>query len=534
MTDDPQRWARRAARIVTYADSEERLRTDLGNRPPSQIPSVEEILVGYPWVHGNLDRDIEAWSTAVGERLAPALPEDLMQALAAFRTDAEISTGLVLESLALRHADAGCRPPHSSFDTLDALREIADRMTLYLAEMGDPGAVARAVALCIETLHAYATVAGSDPCPVREIGVTLTAYASRIPREPGAIADTENDVDPSWVSERRVQRVSARTLLETLASTVAAPELMTPVRPAPAKAAGLDMSWLADVEQAAAAPSILVLPAAADGKKPKGQAGTIAGRRLPCAPMPDLQDLGQRLVERTPWAEAAVSRIVGLMMGRPYAAVPNILLVGPPGGGKTSLARDLVAAMGVPSIVYACASASDSSFGGTAAQWSTARPSVMAQLPITSGSATGVVILDELEKSPAAGGHNGSLREVLLGLAEPSTRRAYWDIGLETAVDLSGISLVATANDVLSLRGPLLDRFVTIDVGTPRRRDLPVLVRGILDDLRADVADARWIPDLDGTEIDALAGAWRGGSIRPLRRAVERIVALRSSPRLAH
>ena len=282
------------------------------------------------------------------------------------------------------------------------------------------------------------------------------------------------------------------------------------------------------------APSILVLPAAADGKKPKGQAGTIAGRRLPCVPMPDLQDLGRRLVERTPWAEAAIARIVGMMLGRPYAAAPNILLVGPPGGGKTSLARDLVAAMGVPSIVYACASASDSSFGGTAAQWSTSRPSVMAQLPITSGSGNGVVILDEIEKSPATGGHNGSLREVLLGLAEPSTRRQYWDIGLETTVDLSGISLVATANDTLSLRGPLLDRFVVVEVGTPRRRDLPVLVRGILDDLRADVADARWIPDLDGVEIDALAGAWRGGSIRPLRRAVERIVALRSSPRLAH
>ncbi|NEU13931.1 AAA family ATPase [Methylobacterium sp. BTF04] len=536
MSDNPTRWARRAARIVTYSDSLERHETALRGRDRAVVPSIEDILVGYPWAHGDAFQDARAWAEAIEGRLAQGFPDDVLKALRSFQYDPRIDTALDLESVALERATEGYRPPFRSFEILDELRDVADRACLYGAEFGDPSATARAVALCVETLHEYGSTVLSDPIPFREIGVTMMDLASRICREPDAVAYSETDVDRGFVAERHAQKLAARTLLERIASTVTPPEpLERPTAVVPA-APGLDMSWLADLPlgQAAEAPSILVLPAAADGKKPKGQAGTIAGRRLPCVPMPDLEDLGRRLVERSPWAEAAIARIVGMMLGRPYAAVPNLLLVGPPGGGKTTLARDLATALGVPSLVYACSSASDSSFGGTAAQWSTARPSVMAQLAITSGSGNGIVVLDEVDKAPAAGGHNGSLREVLLGLAEPSTRRSYWDIGLECAVDLSGISLVATANGTESLRGPLLDRFVAVEVGTPRRRDLPIVVRGILDDLRADISDPRWIPDLDGSEIDALAGAWRGGSIRPLRRAVERIVALRSSPRLAH
>ena len=41
---------------------------------------------------------------------------------------------------------------------------------------------------------------------------------------------------------------------------------------------------------------------------------------------------------------------------------------------------------------------------------------------------------------------------------------------------------------------------------------------------RAQVADPRWIQDLDATEFDAIRRAWRGGSLRPVKRAVERVI----------
>jgi ATP-dependent Lon protease len=143
----------------------------------------------------------------------------------------------------------------------------------------------------------------------------------------------------------------------------------------------------------------------------------------------------------------------------------------------------LATALDLPSLVYACAGAHDGSIGGTSKQWSSARPAVWTQICIENESASGMLILDELDKAAEPGSQNGSVRESLLGIAELSQRRDFWDVELETRCDLSGISLVATANSTEPLRGPLLDRFVTIAVGAPRREDLPVIGQSVLEGL---------------------------------------------------
>ncbi len=63
----------------------------------------------------------------------------------------------------------------------------------------------------------------------------------------------------------------------------------------------------------------------------------------------------------------------------------------------------------------------------------------------------------------------------------------------------------------------------------PRREDMPVAAAAILDELRRERGlDEAWCPALDGDELDALT-AWRGGSLRPLRRMVETVVASREA-----
>ena len=101
------------------------------------------------------------------------------------------------------------------------------------------------------------------------------------------------------------------------------------------------------------------------------------------------------------------------------------------------------------------------------------------------------------------------------------------DPALEVPIDLSGISYILTANERHGMSGPLLDRAPPVQWPMPRREDLPVAAAAILDDIRRERGlSETWCPALDGNELDALT-AWRGGSLRPLRRMVEAVVASR-------
>lgn len=336
-------------------------------------------------------------------------------------------------------------------------------------------------------------------------------------------------------------RGNSRQLLDTIADVAAPPEELpvgsapaTPQASAPTAGAGADGDLdLGEVLQQAYAPSRVVLPAELEAKKPPAPARALIGKALPLHPMPDLAELGERLTARRPWLVPQVSRILGALAGRETSGTPNLLLVGMPGTGKTELARDIAAGMGVPHLVYGCAGVSDSSISGTSKQWSTARLSVFTQLLVDHQSGDGIIVLDELDKAAPPGGHNGDLRSAIVAVAELAARRRFFDLGVDGVVDISGISLIATANDELPLRGPLLDRFTVVEIPPPRRQDMPVVARGILESMRSELADRRWLADLDATEIESLR-SWRGGSIRPLRRAVERLVALRADRRFAH
>jgi hypothetical protein len=71
------------------------------------------------------------------------------------------------------------------------------------------------------------------------------------------------------------------------------------------------------------------------------------------------------------------------------------------------------------------------------------------------------------------------------------------------------------------------------DPATPE--DLDAIVQGILRQVRAVSGIDPWfVPPLDGTEWAILHRGWKRGLIRPLVRAVHRLLALRYAPGLAH
>ncbi|WP_050733260.1 AAA family ATPase [Methylobacterium sp. ARG-1] len=258
-----------------------------------------------------------------------------------------------------------------------------------------------------------------------------------------------------------------------------------------------------------------------------------ATQPLKSVAVPDLAEVRERLVEDRPWAASEIARIIAPLAGRDRVVLGPYLFVGGQGTGKTEGAVAVAEALGLPTTVIPCGGLADGMYGGTSRAWSTTRLGGAGQQILTFGCMTVAAVHDELDKT-ARSDHNGSHHSALLAMLEPTRRHAYHDPALEAACDLSGVSFLATANSVEPLRGPLLDRFTVIQWPAPRRQDLPVVARGILRALRREGGDdPAWTPDLDAPELRALQG-WQGGSMRPLRRAIERLVALRSDPRLAN
>src|SRR5690606_26771342 len=109
--------------------------------------------------------------------------------------------------------------------------------------------------------------------------------------------------------------------------------------------------------------------------------------------------------------------------------------------------------------------------------------------------------------------HNGNVHDVLVGLLEKETSTRWFDPYLEASCDLSHVSWLMTANEVLSIPAVLLDRCRILQFPLPGPEQLTFLAPRILEHLYVELGhDPRWATPLDQVETDALTSVWPGGS----------------------
>jgi len=195
--------------------------------------------------------------------------------------------------------------------------------------------------------------------------------------------------------------------------------------------------------------------------------------------------------------------------------ITPMLLLGPPGIGKTHFAREIAQLLGTGLGFISMSSLTAGwVLSGASSQWKGARPGKVFETLVDGSYANPVMVVDEIDK--ARGEHAYDPLGALYSLLEYDTARAFIDEFAEVPIDASQLIWVATANDERCIPEPILNRMNVFEVHAPDPAAARSIALRLYKNLRSE---HDWGRRFDEAPSDAVLERLAAMAPREMRRA---------------